>query len=142
MKKFIIWIKKLSWSSIRFLFKKFWSFLLLWNEIISIPLGLLLWHYSPWIMRVTGFDEGAGQYDSAVLQKIIFAIVAMAILSGFAWIFLKLAFPNVYKHLDEVLGESLNDSTKIQNLSKWEKAKISLWLLSLYLLGLVWLVNA
>jgi len=122
--------------------KKIKTFILKWNELITIPFGLLLWYMGPVLIRWTGFDETAGQYDSAVLMKIVFAITATAIISGFAWIFIKFAFPKAYKYLDEALGNNLEDNCSEKNMSKWERTKTVLWLLSLYLVVLAYLVNA
>jgi hypothetical protein len=122
--------------------EKFFKFLMSWNELLTIPLGLALWYYAPVIMRMSGFDETAGSYDGAVLMKIIFAIVAMAIISGFAWIFIKLAFPEVYKYLDNVLGDNLEEVYNDKNLSKWQRSVIVLWLLSLYVSVTAYLVSA
>jgi len=122
--------------------KKIKPFLLKWNELIVIPFGLFLWYIAPSIMRWTGFDETAGQYDSAVLMKIVFAITATSILSGCAWIFIKLVFPKAYNYLDEALGNNLEDCFSQNNMTKWERTKTVLWLLSLYLVVLAYLVNA
>lgn len=123
--------------------KKILRIILDWSELITIPIGLLLWYFSPMIMHWSGFDETAGSYDGAVLQKIIFAIVAISIISGFSWIFIKITFPEVYKYLDDTLGHDLSEDTYSQlNLSKWQRSVIVLWLFSLYLALTVFLVSA
>lgn len=118
--------------------KKILKFIIKWNELLTIPLGLLLWYLLPTLMRWSGFDETAGQYDSAVFQKVVFAIVAVAIFSGMTWIFIKLSFPKIYRYLDDEVGSELEH----QNLSAWEKSKISLWLLSLYFLAFLLALSA
>jgi len=109
--------------------KKLIRFLVVWNEFLSIPLALLLWFYSPTLLRL--FDPTAGVYDSAVLQQIIFAIIAVLIFHGLAWFLLKLTFPEIYRFLDDDFEEHFS------NLQKWQKLKLSLLLFSLYFLAFV-----
>lgn len=109
--------------------KKVVQFLRTWNEFLSIPLALLLWFYSPTLLRMV--DPTAAAYDSAVLQQVIFAIIAVLIFHGMAWFLLKLTFPEIYRFLDRDFG------VYFTNLQGWRKLKLSLLLFSLYFLAFV-----
>lgn len=112
------------------LLKKLFRFLLRWNELITIPIGLILWKYSGLFLR--WIDPTAATYDAGIFQVILFAIITFFILSGVIWIYIKITFPKVYKYLDDVLGSNLE--SKNEKMTQWEKSKIVLWLFSLLLL--------
>ena len=95
-----------------------------------MPLSLLLWIISPGIIH--HFDETAATYDLAVLQKLIFGLIAFSFSSFNAWIALRITFPQVFRYLTE----DFDNDFKL-NQSICEKQKLSLALFSLYLLGLL-----
>jgi len=109
--------------------KRLFRFIAVWNEFLSIPLALLLWFYSPTLLRMV--DPTAAAYDSAVLQQVIFAIIAVLIFHGLAWFLLKLTFPEIYRFLDNDFGVFFS------NLQGWRKLKLALLLFSLYFLAFV-----
>ncbi|NPV12665.1 MAG: hypothetical protein HPY57_12840 [Ignavibacteria bacterium] len=102
-----------------------------WNEIITIPIAIILWFTLPYIIRL--IDNTAAFYDAGVLQQIVYAIIAVLIFHGLAWILLKITFPKVYDYLDNTL-EKKYDS---YYLSEWEKVKFSLFLFSLYFIAFI-----
>jgi hypothetical protein len=110
--------------------KKFLRFIANWNELVTIPLGILLWYFSPVFLR--WLDPTAATYDAGIFQIILFAIIQFFIFSGMVWVYIKITFPKVYKYLDDVLGDNLN--TKNEKMTQWEKSKVVLWLFSLLLL--------
>lgn len=116
-------------------FKRIIQFILKWNELLTIPLAFVLWWLSAPLLRTV--DPTAGVYDAGIFQIILFALIAFLIFQAMAWITLKLSFPNVYKWLDDQLGMHINNGI----LSPWEKAKIVLWLFSLFLLSMVFLAR-
>lgn len=104
---------------------------------------MVLWAWSDDLIRMV--DKTAAAYDGAIFQKILFAMIALLFFNGFAWLILKINFPKVYAYLDNVFETNLDDTNQLttQNqLTTWEKAKICLWLFSLYFLALVLMLNA
>lgn len=125
-------------------FKPYWKrvlkFFINWNEIITIPIGIAIFYFAPMLMRLA--DPSAAGYDLGILHSILFAIAAMLIINGFAFLIMKITFPGIYKFIDEVLEEFLyRDSRVVSNLTQYQKCVISLSVLSLYLLGTVLLVR-
>jgi hypothetical protein len=121
--------------------KKYWlkliKFLATWSEIITIPLGIILWYFSDTFLR--WLDPTAATYDAGIFQIILFSIIQFFIYSGVIWIYLKITFPDVYNYLDNALGKNLD--IKNEKLTQWEKSKIVLWLFSLFLLTIVLLAR-
>jgi hypothetical protein len=111
--------------------KKILRFFARWNELISLPLAVLLWVFSPQLIRM--IDPTAGVYDAGIFQIIIFTLIQFFLFTGIAWIYLKMVFPRGYEVLDELFTNPLNQ------LSLWQKSKLALGLFSLLLLSLVFL---
>lgn len=110
--------------------------LLNWNQFWSIPLALALVYYTPWIMRVSGFDPTVGEMDGALLFKPIFAMVYVLLLSGVSWIYTKMVFPALYKYKNEFF------KTDFKNLEPWQKILVSLFVPFFFLLLSVLALNA
>ena len=108
--------------------KKVLKFLASWSELVTIPLALVLWYFSGTFLR--WLDPTSATYDAGIFQIILFAIIQFFILSGVIWIYMKITFPEVYKYLDDALGDNL----KVENnqMTQWEKSKAVLWLFSLF----------
>lgn len=122
--------------------KQILKFLAAWSEIITIPLGILLWYFSPVLLRM--LDPTAATYDAGIFQIILFTIIQFFIYSGVVWIYMKITFPNVYKWLDNIFAESLdlnNDLGTKEKLTKWQKSQVALWLFSLLFLGIILLAR-
>jgi len=122
--------------------KQILKFLAAWSEIITIPLGILLWYFSPFLLRM--LDPTAATYDAGIFQIILFTIIQFFIYSGVVWIYMKITFPNVYKWLDNIFAESLdlnNDIGTKEKLTKWQKSQVALWLFSLLFLGIILLAR-
>jgi len=117
--------------------KKFFKFLASWSELVTIPLGIILWYFSPYLLHM--MDKTAATYDAGIFQIILFAIIQFFIFSGVIWVYIKITFPEVYKYLDDALGENLD--TKNDKMTQWEKSKVVLWLLSLFLLSIILLAR-
>lgn len=117
--------------------KKIGNFILKWNELVTIPLALLLWYFSDTFLR--WLDPTAATYDAGIFQIILFAIIQFFIFSGVIWVYIKITFPKVYKYLDDVLGSNLEPQN--DKMSQWEKSKVVLWLFSLLLLAIVLLAR-
>jgi len=117
--------------------KKIFKFLASWSELVTIPLALILWYFSDTFLR--WLDPTSATYDAGIFQIILFSIIQFFIYSGVIWIFMKITFPEVYKYLDDALGDNL----KVENnqMTQWEKSKVVLWLFSLFFLLIVLLAR-
>jgi len=117
--------------------KKILKFLASWSELVTIPIALILWYFSGTFLR--WLDPTSATYDAGIFQIILFAIIQFFILSGVIWIYMKITFPEVYKYLDDALGNNLR--VKNNKMTQWEKSKVVLWLFSLFFLLIVLLAR-
>jgi len=118
-------------EALKLVWKQIWKFIANWHEFISLPLGLLLWVYSEPLLKL--LDKTSAPIDAGIFQIVIYIIIAFLILHAIAWILLRLTFPKVYKFLDDTLEDLLTGDA----VTDWQKAKIVLWLFTLYIGGLV-----
>ena len=105
--------------------KQLRNFLRQWNELLSLPVAIILWYFIPYILRWV--DPTAGSYDIGILQVLFLATIGLYFGLAIIWLALKLGAPDIYKKLDECLVNN-NDE-----LTKWQKIKFSLY----YFLGLL-----
>jgi hypothetical protein len=103
-----------------------------YNELLLLPIGLLLWFISPALFHQ--LDETAATYDYGVFQKIIFGLIVFSFCSFNAWIALRITFPSVFQYLTDFFD---TDFKRLTNEQKCVKLKLSLALFALYLLGLL-----
>jgi len=117
--------------------KKLLKFLVTWNELWSLPLAMVLWWASPWLIRF--IDPTAATYDGGIFQIILFTVIQFMVYHAVAWILLKITFPGIYWHIDNMLEFNLNQKweNKQNSLTEWQKSKLSLSLFALYLLCIV-----
>lgn len=113
-------------------FEHLWAHIIKWNEYISIPLALFIWWASPTFLRL--IDGTAAIYDAGVFQVILFTIIQLLVYNGVVWIIIKLTFPGIYNFLDSVLEEKILGNGSI---SQWEKVKLTLWIFSIYFIGII-----
>lgn len=109
--------------------KKILKFLLKWNELLTIPIALLLWHLSP--MALHWIDGTSSTYDYGVFQIILFSIIQLLIYNGVVFLTIKLSWPGIYKYLDDTLEHKILFNGSI---TPWEKVKLVLWVFSLYMI--------
>jgi len=86
-------------------------------EILAIPIGLIVWKFSVYILRF--LDPTSAVYDAGIFQIPIFAIIVLFVFVSTAWLFLKLIFGTARRYLST---EFKND---FQKLEKWQKIKLS-----------------
>lgn len=113
-------------------FNHLWSHIIKWNEYITIPIALLLWYLSPYLIHLV--DSTAATYDTGIFQIILFAIIQLLIFNGIVWLIIRWTFPGIYKFLDEALENKILNNGSI---SQWEKCKIVLWVFSIYFIAIV-----
>ena len=130
-------------------FQKAPRFVRKWHELLSIPIALVLWYLSPTFLR--WMDPTAATFDSGILQKILFAVVALLVGNGVVWLVLKLTWPRAYKFFDDkfetMLGnhsfkEPPTEAEKWYYLTSFQKCVLVLALFISLLLCFVHLVTA
>lgn len=117
--------------------KKLLKFFIVWNELWTLPLALILWWVSPWLLRL--IDPTAGTYDAGIFQIILFTIIQFMVYHAVVWLIIKITFPGVYKYIDNIIENVLFSKweNKENSLTQWQKSKLSLFVFALYLLCIV-----
>lgn len=92
-------------------FNKLGKLLRKYNELLTLPLAILLWIQFPkWILMV---DPQATFYSLEVLQVFLFAVIGLFFFTFIGWVYLRIVFPKGYELLDDVFT---NDK-----LTPWQK---------------------
>ena len=103
-----------------------------WNEYISIPLGLLLWYFSPMLLH--HLDPTAATYDAGIFQIILFTLIQFLIYNGVVWLAIKINFPGIYKFLSNMIEhKEFNDD----KTTSFQKMVIVMWIFTVYFLSIV-----
>lgn len=97
------------------------------NELVGIPLALLIFWLSPIVLR--WLDPTAGVYDAGVIQSLSVAAIYVLIIVTAASVGLKVNFPHVFKYFNQ--DEGFNLDYKL--LTKWQKIRLSLFLYCFYI---------
>lgn len=113
--------------------KKIVKFILSWNEFLTIPIGILLFYYSPEILRWV--DPTAATYDYGIFQVILFTIIQFLIYHGLSWLMVKITWPGVYRFLDNQI-EDLVENGEL-SLSDYRKMIIALVIYLSYLVAFI-----
>ena len=130
-------VKKFSFKRI---IKKIIQSINLWPEFWSIGLGTFLWFNVPWLLYT--IDRESGAFPTGEIQRIIFGVIALAIINGAVFLGIRFNFPRLYKGYknDEVLEkneEGVEVKTKI-NLTQWQESILYVCLyLGLMLVGAI-----
>jgi len=109
-----------------------WKFIINWNEVLTIPIALILWYLSPFLLRMV--DPTAATYDYGIFQLILFTLIQFLIYHGVAWLMFKWTWPKMYSFLDNTLEGIVFGNGSI---TVWEKIKLVMWIFSLYLGSLI-----
>mgnify|MGYP000472102260 CR=1 FL=1 len=109
------------------------KFLREWNELLTLPVALILWWYSGDILR--WIDPMAGVFDAGILQVFLLATIGLLFGHALIWLMLRLSAKEIYSHFDDFLNNN-------PNISPWQKGLFSLSYFFLLLLSWVLLVNA
>jgi len=113
--------------------KKITSFVKKYPEILAIPIGLIVWKLSIYVLRI--LDPTSGVYDAGIFQIPIFAIIELFVFTSIAWLILKLIFGTVRGYLT---GDFKEDFAKLEG---WQKIKLSYFIFFALLLTLAYLSN-
>lgn len=108
-------------------------FLKEWNELLTMPVALLMWWFSGDILRWV--DPTAGVFDAGILQVFLLATIGLLFGHALIWLMLRLSAKDVYDQFDDFLNNN-------QNITTWQRGVFSLSYFFLLLLSWVLLVNA
>ena len=86
-------------------------------ELVVIPLMLICWYYSIWLLHY--IDGGAGTFDYGVFQIIIFSAIQFSVYLALAWFLLKLFNGTVRRFIEFDFKKIFKD------LDPWQKTKLS-----------------
>lgn len=114
-------------------FKNLFRFAQLWPEVFSVPIALLVWFASPYLIWMV--DEQAATFDTGILQIIVYVIVAITAFNGVVFMGIKFNFPVVYEFYKGAAGESFN------KLTDWQKICVLLILFIGLFFCCVWLAH-
>ena len=95
----------------------FWGYFMVWRELSSLAVGLLLWIHSAAFLR--WIDPTAGTYDAGIFQVYLFAVIGIFILHGIVRILMKLIWSTSENYLDNEFATDFN------TLTPWQKLKLS-----------------
>jgi hypothetical protein len=101
------------------------------EEFFSIPLALIIFFVSPYVLR--WIDPTAGTYDSGIFQIILFATISLLIYNGLAWMGVKQVFPEIFFYFQNAF------KIDFKTLEPWQKIKVSLFIWALFLASFVFL---
>ena len=104
--------------------KRIKTFLRQWNELLTLPIAILIWYFSAYLFW--HIDPTAGTHDVGIFQTFLIATVGLYFGLTIIWLALKIGAPDIYKKLDDYPVNG-------KELTKWEKGKFSL----AYFLGLL-----
>ena len=102
----------------RTILRKIKSFFKSYPELLSVPIGLLVWVASIHVLR--WFDPTSGVFDAGVFQIPIFAIIQLFVFVSIAWLLMGLVFGTLRKYLANDFKTDF-----IKDLSPWQKVKLS-----------------
>ena len=97
--------------------KKAVDFIKSYPEILSIPIALIVWKLSIYVLRF--LDPTSGIYDPGIFQIPIFAVIQFFVFVSIAWLALKIIFGTIRKYLQ------FGFKTDFQYLTSWQKAKLA-----------------
>ena len=86
-------------------------------EIVNIPVVLILWKLSMYVLR--WLDPTSGVYDAGVFQILIFAVIQFFVFVSIAWLAMKFIYGTLRKYLQFDFKEDF------KNLDTWQKMKLS-----------------
>lgn len=119
--------------------KKIRKFIVEWHEIVTIPIAVLLWYFSPSILRL--MDPTVATYDAGIFQVLLFATISFLFLFGIVWLYIKISFPGVFKFFVKLDDVYMNDEDPKNKLTVWQKSLIALSFLFICCLSIVLLAR-
>ena len=124
----------LPWNGLNAKVKKMINKLLKrFNEFLGIPIALIIFYFSPYVLR--RFDPTAAALDAGYLHVIALGLVKVFIASPLAWLMLWMSFPRFYRYLDD---DAENDVILGKVESRIGKAWIPVILYIVYFLALMY----
>lgn len=109
------------------------QFAQVWPEMFSIPLALVVWLVSPYVIYF--LDSEAATFDSGILQVYAYVMVGMMVFNGLVFAGIKFNFPVVFEFYKTGAGKAFNE------LTQWQKILVLLILYVGLFLCCVWLAS-
>jgi len=92
------------------------EFVELWPEVYSVAILIAAWYFSSRILDL--LDPMAGAFKLGEIHRVLFSVVVVAILSGFAFLGIKLNYPGLYKYYAQEFKHDFKE------LSAWQRVKV------------------
>lgn len=125
MKKFIDKVVRVIKPAFKFLK----SFIIKWNEFVTIPLG---WFMTRWSEPfITTYYPTSTRYDVGFYYDLIYSLGAVFIIHGFSYILFKINWVIIERYLDVNLEQDFN------KLNPFQRIIIALWLFNTYFFGFI-----
>lgn len=109
------------------------SFFRSYPELLTIPVGFLVWIASIPVLR--WFDPTSGVFDAGVFQIPIFAVIQFFIYISIAWMVTGMVYATLRKYLKS------DFKTDFNSLTSWQKIKLSYSVFFALLFVLVYLAR-
>ena len=97
--------------------KKVVEFIKKYPEILAIPIALIVWKLSVYVLRY--LDPTSGVYDAGVFQIPIFALIQFFVFVSIAWLTMKILYGTLRKYLQTDFKKDFEE------LDKWQKIKLA-----------------
>lgn len=111
--------------------KQLFKIIKLWPEIWSLPVVLLLWVVSPYLIQQ--LDETAAVFDSGILQVFALAAIGVVLANGLVFAGIRFNWRWIFRHYAAAGNEEVSFTKDWEKLNAWQRVICSL----LLYLGLV-----
>lgn len=107
------------------------------DNFMSIGISVVVWLFWPTVVRY--IDPTAGEFDSGYLQLVPFALFGIVSVITITKLIFVIMWPRQDQYLE---GNGISFNKDFENLSSWERIKVTLFLQSCLWLGLILLILA
>lgn len=116
--------------------KKLYAFFAQWNELITVPIIIILYIIVMPLIRM--IDPTAGAYDGGYFLKPFVVVTHFLIYHAVVWLVIKVTFPSVFKYLEMTFERLVYDKGEFNgDVSEWRKVWVAVSLFFAYLFGLI-----
>jgi hypothetical protein len=97
--------------------KKIIEFIRKYPEVLAIPIALIVWKLSVYVLRF--LDPTSGVYDAGVFQIPIFAVIQFFVFVSIAWLTMKILYGTLRRFLQ------IDFKEEFLKLDRWQKIKLA-----------------
>lgn len=116
--------------------KNVYKFFAQWNELITVPVIIVLYVIIMPIIRM--LDPTAGTYDGGYFLKPFVVVTHFLIYHAVVWLVIKMTFPSVFKYLEMTFESLVYDKGEFSgDIPEWRKVWVAVSLFFAYLFGLI-----